>query len=239
MRFFEILKRGLLVRQCVICLDPIDYERKLAICDDCQKYWISTLDLLCDKCGYESEYCICTNKRMMWSVDFAAFCIFYKKDSDNPVKQIIYRLKKEYIGEVFELCAELMAQRAKREIFKRNLKISDFYVTYPTRRKRAKARYGYDHSREIAKLFAKKLGIPLMPCFKNSGRKEQKKLDREARNANAKESYSLLDKADVKDKNFIIIDDVITTGSTLNACATLLKKGGAKCVAAVCFAKDL
>ena len=239
MKFFELLKRAFLVRQCVICLDPIDYERKLAICDDCKKYWISNLDLLCDKCGYESEYCICANKRMMRSVDFTAYCIFYKKDSNNPVKQIIYRLKREYMGEVFELCAELMAIRARKEFHKRNLKISDFYVTYPTRRKRAKAKYGYDHSREIAKLFAKKMGIPLMNCFKNSGRREQKKLDKEQRLENARKSYSVLEKADVRDKNFIIVDDVLTTGSTLNTCAALLKRNGANCVASICFAKDI
>lgn len=239
MRFFEFLKKGFLVRQCVICLDPIDYDRKLAICDDCKKYWISTLDLLCDKCGYESEYCICTNKRMMKSVDFTAFCIFYKKNSDNPTKQIIYRLKKENIGEIFEFCAELMVTRARKEFHKRNLNINEFYVTYPTRRKRSAARYGYDHSKEIARLFAKKIGIPLMTCFNNSSKKEQKKLDREERYSNAKESYSICEKAEVKNKNFIIIDDVITTGSTLNACATLLKRNGAGYVASICFAKDI
>jgi len=239
MKIIDYLKRAFIVRQCVICLDPIDYDRKLAICDDCRKYWISTLDLLCPKCGYESEYCICANKRMLKNIDFCVFCIFYKKDSNNPAKQIIYRLKREYMGEVFELCAELMVNRTKKEFIRRNLPISDFVITYPPRRRKSKAIYGYDHSREIAKLVAKKLGIPLMDCFKNSSKKEQKKLDREQRYSNAREAYSLLENVNVKDKNFIIIDDVITTGSTLNACASLLNNNGAKRVASICLAKDI
>ena len=100
-------------------------------------------------------------------------------------------------------------------------------------------KYGYDHGREVARAFAKKLGLSYMDCFDNSGEKEQKTLDRRERYANAKQSYSLKKNVDVKNKNFIIIDDVLTTGSTISACLTLLKERGAKSVVAVCFAKDI
>ncbi|MBQ8566272.1 MAG: ComF family protein [Clostridia bacterium] len=239
MKLLECLKRAFIVRKCIICDDAISYNIKLPICDECHKYWVSTLDILCDKCGYESEYCTCASKRMLIGVDFVTFCIFYKSNSENPVNHIVYKLKEEYIGEVFNFCADLMAAKAKKMFAKRNLSFNDYIVVYPKRRKKAILKYGYDHGREVARLFAKKLGLSYMDCFDNSGKKEQKTLDRRERYANAKQSYSLKKNIDVKDKKFIIIDDVLTTGSTISACSTLLKEKGAKSVVAVCFAKDI
>ncbi len=239
MKFTECLKRAFIVRKCIICDDAISYNKKLPICEECHKYWISTLDILCDKCGYESEYCTCVSKRMLIGVDFITFCIFYKSNSENPVNRIVYKLKEEYIGEVFTFCADLMVAKTKKIFAKRNLSISDYIVVYPKRRKKAILKYGYDHGREVARVFAKRLGLSFIDCFENSGKKEQKTLDRRERYANAKHSYSLKENVDVKDKNFIIIDDVLTTGSTISACSTLLKERGAKSVVAVCFAKDI
>ena len=239
MKLTEYLKRAFLVRKCIVCDNAISYNNKLPICEECHKYWISTLDILCDKCGYESEYCTCASKRMLIGVDFITFCIFYKSNSENPVNRIVYKLKEEYIGEVLNFCADLMVSKAKKMFAKRNLSLNDYIVVYPKRREKAIIKYGYDHGREVAKVFAKRLGLPMMDCFENSGKKEQKTLDRRERYTNAKQSYSLKKNIDVKDKNFIIIDDVLTTGSTISACSTLLKERGAKSVVAVCFAKDI
>ncbi|MBQ9744394.1 MAG: ComF family protein [Clostridia bacterium] len=239
MRFLEYLKRAFIVRQCVICDNAISYEKKIAICEDCMKYWISNLDVLCDKCGYESEYCTCVNKRLLKSVDFTVFCVFYKKNSNNPVKNIVFRLKQEYRSQVFNFCADLMVARAKKVFAKHNISLKNFVVTFPPRRKRAVSIYGYDHSYEVAKLFAKKLGLSVEKCFINSSKKEQKKLTQHERFINAKKSYSLKKNIDPNNKNYILIDDVLTTGSTLNACASLLKENGAKYVVPVCYAKDI
>ncbi len=239
MRLLEYIKRAFIVRKCVICDAPNDYERKLAICDDCKKYWVSNLDILCDKCGYESEYCICGNKMLSRYTDFFTFCIFYKSNSNNPVKRIVYKLKEEYNGEVFDFCSELMKNKALKMCSKHNISVSDFYVTYPPRRIKGIKKYGYDHAELLAKSFADKLSLKTLTCFKNTGSKEQKTLDRNQRFANAKESYIFLDGTDVKDKNFIIIDDVLTSGATIGACASILKDKGASKIISVCFAKDI
>jgi predicted amidophosphoribosyltransferase len=76
-------------------------------------------------------------------------------------------------------------------------------------------------------------------CFKNVGKKEQKTLTKLERMQNALQSFIPLDGINVEGKKFILIDDVITSGSTINACASLLKRMGAKSVVAVCFAKDI
>jgi ComF family protein len=55
----------------------------------------------------------------------------------------------------------------------------------------------------------------------------QKTLNREKRLKNLKKSFSLNPEFSVKHKNILLIDDVITTGATANACAQLLKEDGA------------
>lgn len=239
MKFLDVLQQAFIVRQCVICNEPIGYDRKIAICDDCMKYWISNLDVLCDKCGYESEYCTCVNKKTLRSIDFSVFCIFYKKTSNNPVKRIVYRLKREYNRQIFKFCTEIMVEKAKKSFAKHNMSLKDFIVTYPPRRWRSKQKFGYDHGYEVARLFAKYLGLKMEKCFINKHGKEQKKLTRAERFINAKKAYKLRKDADVANKNYIIIDDVLTTGSTINACASLLKEKGAGFVVPVCFAKDI
>lgn len=239
MRFIEYLKRAFIVRKCVICDGPIDYNRSVAICDDCQKYWISVLDILCDKCGYESEYCICENKALSKSVDFFTFVMFYKKDSSNPTNGIVYKLKRDYNSEVLDFCSESMKKRAVKIFAKHNIPINDFYVTFPPRREKGIIKFGYDHAKLLSEYFARKIGAKTMSCFENTGGKEQKTLDKKERFANAKESYKILENANVKDKNFIIIDDVLTSGATIGACASILRDNGAKRVVAVCFAKDI
>ena len=239
MKLLEYLRRSFIVRKCVVCENPIDYDRKTSICDECQKYWLSALDILCDKCGYESEYCICSNKVLSKYVDFFTFCIFYKSDSFNPVNGIVYKLKRDYNDEVFSFCAELMKNKALKVFSKQNMSIHDFYVTYPARRKKGIVKYGDDHAKVMSKYCAGKLGLKTLDCFKNLGKAEQKSLNKNERFANARESYRLIDGIDVKGKNFIIIDDVLTSGATVSACASILKENGANRIVSVCFAKDI
>lgn len=65
--------------------------------------------------------------------------------------------------------------------------------------------------------------------------KPQASLSYEERQTNLKKAFEL--KRKVKNENFLIVDDVCTTLSTINTIAELLKKNGAKSVNAVTFAR--
>jgi len=66
----------------------------------------------------------------------------------------------------------------------------------------------------------------------------QAKLHRSKRLLNLRSSFKLLQHVEVQNKTIVIIDDVCTTGATLQECAKVLKNSGAKKVFALVFAKD-
>jgi predicted amidophosphoribosyltransferase len=64
----------------------------------------------------------------------------------------------------------------------------------------------------------------------------QTNYDREARRENLKNAFALAPGATINPaQHYILVDDVFTTGSTLNSCATVLRRGGALSLDVVTF----
>jgi len=92
-------------------------------------------------------------------------------------------------------------------------------------------RRGYNHSEILAKGIAKQEGNIFRDLLKKSRfTKHQAKLDRSHRLRNVRNSFSFRERhrKEIKGRDIILVDDVISTGSTANECAGLLKKNGAK-----------
>ncbi len=239
MKFSQILKRAFIVRKCILCGDPVDYDREAPICDECIPEWLSNLDMMCAKCGFDADYCTCLpDKVREINHSIATFGVFYMPNYETPVNKIVYKLKRNYNFEVIKFCAGVMRKKTIKLCAKNSINYRNFIVTYPPRRKKAVNNYGYDHAQLLAKEFAKRMRLKLVPCFKNIGSKEQKTLTKNDRLLNAVKSFEPLDEINVKDRNIFLIDDVMTSGATLNVCARILIQKGAKQVIPVTFAKD-
>ena len=65
----------------------------------------------------------------------------------------------------------------------------------------------------------------------------QTKLDRKHRRQNLRDAFVLRNNADVTNRNLLLVDDVLTTGSTLDACASVLLESGARSVRALTAAR--
>jgi predicted amidophosphoribosyltransferase len=61
--------------------------------------------------------------------------------------------------------------------------------------------------------------------------------NRTEREKNIKGAFIITDKEKIADKNIILVDDVYTTGATVNECSKILKKGGAKNIAVLTLAR--
>lgn len=97
---------------------------------------------------------------------------------------------------------------------------------------------GYTPGGKLAALISLRSGIPVKRALVTSPKKtNQKLLGAQQRRENAKGAFRLKKHADLTGKRVLLIDDVCTTGSTLSACAELLKKAGAEEVFAAVFTK--
>ena len=117
---------------------------------------------------------------------------------------------------------------------------SCFIVTWvPLSDKRRKIR-GYDQARLLAEAVAEELGLgkpaPLLRKLRDN-RPQSLLTDHEERRRNVSGIYGVNDPAPVRGKHILLVDDVTTTGSTLLACASVLKRAGAAEVTGLTLAR--
>ncbi|HYM35511.1 MAG TPA: ComF family protein, partial [Steroidobacteraceae bacterium] len=90
---------------------------------------------------------------------------------------------------------------------------------------------GFNQAIEIGRIIEMRLGIPLRPDLitRTRNTREQTGLDSKARRKNVRGAFAI--SAKLPAKHIAILDDVITTGSTANELARLLRRAGAKHIA--------
>jgi len=111
-------------------------------------------------------------------------------------------------------------------------------IPVPLEKKRLKQR-GFNQAEEIAKKLSKFLKITLLNnvLVKTKETLPQVELSEKERGENIKEAFSYQHPELVKDKKILLIDDVYTTGSTMEECARVLKKAGAKEIIGITVAR--
>ena len=99
---------------------------------------------------------------------------------------------------------------------------------------------GYNQSELLARAFCKATGLSLNTAslVRVRDTDSQTKLGREARISNMTGAFEVKNATAVKGKIILLMDDVATTGATLEACAQALRKAGAKRVMAYTFARE-
>ena len=119
------------------------------------------------------------------------------------------------------------------------LKKYDIIIPVPIHKKRKKQR-GYNQSELIAKEIAKNINIEYRNDIieKTKNNLPQSSLTKEQRKENVQNVYKINDKEKIQNKNIIIIDDIYTTGNTVNAISKILKENGAKEITILTIAKD-
>ncbi len=93
----------------------------------------------------------------------------------------------------------------------------------------------YNQSLELANVVGDSLGIPVKEALSKTQNIDMRALNWEERREAVEELYSLKDdfKGQIQGQKVLIIDDVVTTGFTMSACASLLKNAGAVTVNAL------
>lgn len=127
----------------------------------------------------------------------------------------------------------------KNEKFFEILKSYDTIIPVPISKERKKER-GYNQSELLAKELAEKLSIECIKncLIKNKNIIEQSKLTRIERKKNIQGVYILKNKEKLINKKILLIDDIYTTGSTINECCKNLEPANPKKIDVLTIAKD-
>ena len=113
----------------------------------------------------------------------------------------------------------------------------DLITSVPMNKKKKWER-GFNQSEIIAKKTAKMLNKAYYPLLEEKSRfKVQKELGYRERFLNILNRYKVKNKKNVKNKSVLLIDDVFTTGATINECARILKSFGATYVYSLTMAR--
>jgi ComF family protein len=124
------------------------------------------------------------------------------------------------------------------EVARRPLQ-ADIVVPVPLAAGRQRQR-GYNQATLLAERVASAVGATLAPdALTRRGRPPQSTLKAPDRLSNLADVFACAHQADVLAKRVLLVDDVVTTGATISACADTLAEAGAKRISVLAFARDL
>lgn len=131
------------------------------------------------------------------------------------------------------LFAELMADAFRTELFGK----VDLITWVPISRRRMRRR-GFDQAELLARELGKLIGLTPVRTLKKirDNKPQSRQSTRAGRVANVIGAYKLADTS-VRGKSVLIVDDIVTTGSTISQCAQVLREGGAQHVYGIALAK--
>lgn len=103
------------------------------------------------------------------------------------------------------------------------------YITFIPMTEKAERKRGFNQGELLAKATASRVGVPVLKCLKKvKDTERQANLGRAERLKNLSTAYRVTTRKAIRDKSVLIIDDVSTTGATVQAAADKLKRAGAK-----------
>ena len=226
MKISEILERALFyisVPKCISCGEKLDFTSKV-YCPKCKLELFDVYNRCCSGCNKILSKCDCSNEYLKGKRVRKVIKLFrYMQREENYVaNSLIYSLKKDNRKDCLRFAVEMLSEA----ILNSENNVSNFIFTNVPRRRSAIIKRGFDQSAMLSKAVAQNLGAEFRPLFKSRAKKAQKTLMSSERRSNA--TYISRKDASVDGKTVLIIDDVITTGSSIGACADIAYSIGAK-----------
>ncbi len=218
---------------CASCGTALDEPTRGPVCGRCWHGVVEFTPPLCMQCGdplpswrvisVEASRCARCRRRSS-----ALSCIRSIGDYDGSLRAIVHALK--YGGR--RSLAVSLAERMRLSC-RDALAAADVVVPVPLHRRRQRAR-GFNQAEELAR----RLGPPVCLALKRvRPTPSQTDLPAAQRHKNVRGAFRLRWRANVKGLRVVLVDDVCTTGATLEACAAVLRSAGARDVRAVTAAR--
>lgn len=221
---------------CLHCND-IGYDG-LDLCERCYQ-GLPWVQYACERCALplptsNAPACgACSNRDLHF--DYAQTPFRF----EGFIRDAVYQFKFNQKLNQGKLLAKLLTEYIENS----NSDIPEIIIPVPLHKNRMRQR-GYNQALEIARIVSKELGKDLgkeldyETVYRNRDTSVQMDLPAKQRHKNVKGAFSVKENSIVlKNKHVCIIDDVMTTGNTVNELAKCLKKAGAERVGVWCIAR--
>ncbi len=199
-------------RRCAVCGSVVGHCEKL--CSDCENLIEPIVEKRCKRCGLPKHKCEC--KRYAYHFR-AVVSPFINKDS---AQRGIYGFKFGKNRDAAEFFAYYIAKNVKEQLCDVNFDCVTVVPMHPQKRRIT----GYDHAEILARAVAREMGLPFKRLLKKTVKnKTQHTLNAQERFSNVKNAYKAK-------KNIpscvLLVDDIKTTGATLDECSRRLMLAG-------------
>lgn len=212
LKLFKRLQHSIFPCHCVCCGKPTGFE--IEVCDKCEQHLYYNTGKVCKGCARHISKCECRKMNRLFEGLSAPF------EYKDSARKMILRAKNCRDYDAIRFIAKKMV-RATFNVFP-DIRF-DCVCYVPSQDNET------NQSRMIAEYFSKQTSINLEHLLLQTGKKEpQHNQPYSMRKHNVAGIYTPA--GDIKDKQILLIDDICTTGATLNECTAQLLSKGAKSV---------
>ncbi len=219
------------VIKCILCSGSV-FKGKFhqTICSSCLNKIGRIGGIVCNKCGLpllsENSICLrCRKKEINYLFNKSVYTY------TAEIQEIIYQYKFQNNRNLAFFLAEQLYR-----LITESYPVS-VIVPVPGRRK-VKKEKGWEHTDLICRILEKNYKLTVLHLLVRKGNKAQKELSLKMRKENLHKSIKLKRKTMIMPENIILVDDIFTTGNTINQCAEILKNAGAEEIYSATIAID-
>lgn len=224
--------------KCPVCNKVTGSVNEGILCGECISAFAEDFTVICPVCKKKPDECECTPNvsgnewdhspyttvmPLIFSGYYTGYC------ESSVVSTLVYRMKRQKDLGAKLFFARILAETVMRFLTVTKTETDGLIVTYIPRSEAAFNKYGFDHMETVARRVSEMLGARFVRLLKRDGGVLQKELSGEERKANAYNTVSV-DPAKaplIHGSKILLIDDVITTGSTMRAAVSRLSLAGA------------
>lgn len=227
---------------CRICGELLTDSRRVPICLKCLGSFKRIPSTICEICGCllsglqlkegQPRLCPACQDKTYGFHCARSFAVY-----QGQLVRAILLLKFEQIEPLGVWFAERLAEVMESE---RDRLAADVIVPVPLHRQRQRER-GYNQATLISKPLAKRLGLPhkALLLVRTKARPDKRILTLEERWESVHGAFATRPGSQVDNLRVLLVDDVLTTGATLDACARALREAGAKTVVGLTVARAI
>ena len=226
MKLFDTLLSLIAPHDCLGC-----QSEGTLVCDDCARGLPAALPR-CYKCHVERvNFSTCSVCRQSSALSTVWPAVRY----ETIAKDLVWKLKFGRARDAAMVTSRIIVRRLQ---LRRQLRLAGpVIITHaPTAASRTRQR-GYDQAQLIARAMAASTGTPYRPLLARLGTTKQVGATKAQRATQVAQAFRAINAAQIRGAHILIVDDVITTGATLEAAARTLRAAGARRVDAVTFAQ--